>query len=106
MNSWAQVDLISVQSHTNGEKKQIFTYQDHQTKFPQAQPVTYKHTPEFGYQLLDIFSIKGDPLYKLIRENRFLTQWSESFAQSGNLQEQWTENQITGRVKHLYRKSK
>ena len=61
MNSRAQVDLIDMQRQPDGDLKWILVYQDHLTKFVQLRPVTSKRAPEIAYQLLDIFSIFGDP---------------------------------------------
>ena len=61
MDSRAQVDLIDMQSQSDGDRKWTLVYQDHLTKFVQLHPVTSKRAPEIAYQLLDIFSIFRAP---------------------------------------------
>ncbi|XP_041369797.1 KRAB-A domain-containing protein 2-like [Gigantopelta aegis] len=60
-NSRAQVDLIDMQSMSQGQFKWIMVYQDHLTKFCVLRPLTSKRAAEVAFQLLDIFLLLGAP---------------------------------------------
>ncbi|XP_041369644.1 KRAB-A domain-containing protein 2-like [Gigantopelta aegis] len=60
-NSRAQVDLIDMQSTSQGQFKWIMVYQDHLTKFCVLRPLTSKRAAEVAFQLLDIFLLLGAP---------------------------------------------
>lgn len=62
MNSRCQVDLIDMQSNTDGDFKFIMVY--HLTKFVQLRALTSKRAVEVAYKLLDIFCIFGAPSCK------------------------------------------
>lgn len=61
LNSRCQVDLIDLQSHSDGDYKFIMVYQDHLTKFVQLRPLKTKRAEEVAYHLLQIFLIFGAP---------------------------------------------
>ena len=60
-NSRAQMDLIDMQSLSDGEYKWIMVYQDHFTKFVSLRPLKAKSAVEVATNLFDIFSIFGVP---------------------------------------------
>ncbi|XP_046560558.1 KRAB-A domain-containing protein 2-like [Haliotis rubra] len=60
-DSRAQVDLIDMQSITQGQFKWIMAYPDHLTKFCVLRPLSSKRAVEVAYQLLDIFLLLGAP---------------------------------------------
>ncbi|KAK7605083.1 hypothetical protein V9T40_006941 [Parthenolecanium corni] len=60
-NTRSQLDLIDMQSQTDGEYKYIFVYQDHLTKFVTLRPLTSKRANEVAENLLDVFLTFGAP---------------------------------------------
>lgn len=60
-NSRGQVDLVDMQSMSDGDFKFIMHYQDHLTKFSVLRAFTSKRALEVGFQLLDIFQLIGAP---------------------------------------------
>ena len=60
-SSWCQVDLIDMQSSTQGQYRWIMVYQCHLTKFCILRPLTSKRAAEVAFQLLDIFLLFGAP---------------------------------------------
>ena len=60
-NSRADVDLIDMQSMSQGQFKWIMVYQDHLRKFCVLRPLTSKRAAEVAFQLLDIFLLLGAP---------------------------------------------
>ncbi|XP_055932879.1 KRAB-A domain-containing protein 2-like [Argiope bruennichi] len=61
INSRCQVDLIDLQSNSEGEYKFIMVYQDHLTKFVQLRPLKTKRAEEVAYHVLPIFLTFGAP---------------------------------------------
>ncbi|XP_045511256.1 KRAB-A domain-containing protein 2-like [Colias croceus] len=61
LNSRCQVDLVDMQSQSDGEFKFIMVYQDHLTKFVQLRCLKSKRAEEVAYHLLDIFTTFGAP---------------------------------------------
>ncbi|XP_055924454.1 KRAB-A domain-containing protein 2-like [Argiope bruennichi] len=61
LNSRCQVDLIDLQSNSDGEYKFIMVYQDHLTKFVQLRPLKTKRAEEVAYHVLPIFLTFGAP---------------------------------------------
>ena len=59
-NSRCQVDLIDMQSKTQGDIKFILNYQDHLIKFILFRALKSKRA-EVAYQLLDVFTTIGTP---------------------------------------------
>ncbi|XP_055924524.1 KRAB-A domain-containing protein 2-like [Argiope bruennichi] len=57
----SQVDLIDLQSNSDGEYKFIMVYQDHLTKFVQLRPLKTKRAEEVAYRVLPIFLTFGAP---------------------------------------------
>ena len=60
-NSRGQVDLVYMQSMSDGDFKFSMHYQDHLTKFSVLRALTSKRALEVGSQLLDIFLLIGAP---------------------------------------------
>ena len=60
-NSRAQMDLIDMQSSSDGVYKFILVYQDHLTKFIDLKPLKSKKSEEVAEHLIDIFCDKGAP---------------------------------------------
>jgi transposase InsO family protein len=61
LNCRGQVDLVDMQSLSDGDYKFIMHYQDHLTKFSVLKALTSKRAAKVGYQLLDIFLLFGAP---------------------------------------------
>lgn len=61
LNSRCQVDLIDLQSNSDGEYKFIMVYQDHLTKFVQLRPLKTKRAEEVAHHVLSIFLTFGAP---------------------------------------------
>lgn len=61
-SSRGQVDLIDMQSMSQGSYKFIMVYQDHLTKFCVLRPLTSKRAAEVAIQLTDIFLLVGAPV--------------------------------------------
>jgi hypothetical protein len=61
LNSRGQVDLIDMQSQSDGDYKFIMVYQDHLTKFCFLKALKSKRSEEVAYNLIDIFAIIGAP---------------------------------------------
>ena len=62
-SSRGQVDLIDFQSMGDGQYKWITVYQDHLTKFVVLRPLTSKRASEVAFQLMDIFTLLGAPVF-------------------------------------------
>lgn len=61
LNSRCQIDLIDLQTNSDGDYKFIFVYQDHLTKFIQLRPLKSKSAAEVAHALIDVFTILGAP---------------------------------------------
>lgn len=57
----AQVDLIDMQSCSDGGFRYIMDYQDHLTKFCVVRALKTKRATEVAYNLIDIFCLLGAP---------------------------------------------
>ena len=60
--SRGQVDLIDIQSLSQGVYKFITVYPDHLTKFCVLRPLTSKRAAEVAFQLADVFLMIGAPI--------------------------------------------
>ena len=60
-NSRCQVDLIDMQSQSDGEYRFILNYQDHLTKYVILRPLKTKTADEVSSHLVDIFCMRGAP---------------------------------------------
>ncbi|XP_022817975.1 KRAB-A domain-containing protein 2-like [Spodoptera litura] len=61
LNRRCQVDLIDMQTNSDGDYMMILVYQDHLTKFVQLHPLQSKTAEEVSKTLLVIFCIFGSP---------------------------------------------
>jgi len=62
MNSRDKVDLIDMQSQTDGEYRFIMVYQDHIIKFVRIRALKTKRAEEVAKHIIDIFCIFGAPM--------------------------------------------